>query len=532
MAPPSRPPRDGAALKARRGLLNSLLSLLGLGDKDRGRGRGGEDDDRGRGQNDNDQGRGSDDDGRGPGKDSDRDTPPTTTQRQPAPTPTPEPKPTPQTPPAQEPKPNNLNQSPPADQKSPPTTTSPGRANPTPGPANPTPAIPNPGASSPVTGNEQGNGSNGDNSSTVKSQELDGQNQSQSPQGQDQTGPQQSNSNTGPQQSSSDTGPNPSDPDTATSTSPASAATTSSPGMNGDAFSSTDWSEVSPGSYGKSSSSGVEGSDQGSSTNPGAIAGGIIAGILILLALLVLLLYKYRRTRRVQSFLIKYTPLKISAYTAAEKKRSSMGAGLLFTDGSYGDALIDEKTTTTTPASGYGTITPSTSSPGATAAAAIITPPSRSALPRERPDAPPALQPLSPSSTGGGSTTQGHDQTHRITIRPHPGAPPATASPPPLLDLHTPRSPPPIIPSPNRRASQDSIDSAVTTSTTVSSIASSRTFSPSLISWPMPPSSSAASFWNRSSTAGSSRGSLALAELQGRYVPLTPTRVGSALGRP
>jgi hypothetical protein len=59
--------------------------------------------------------------------------------------------------------------------------------------------------------------------------------------------------------------------------------------------------------------------------------------------LLALFLYRYRHRRRVQAFLTKYTPFKVAPYTDLERKRSSLGAGLLFTDGCHGDALMTEK---------------------------------------------------------------------------------------------------------------------------------------------------------------------------------------------
>ncbi|EAA30850.1 hypothetical protein NCU05826 [Neurospora crassa OR74A] len=83
------------------------------------------------------------------------------------------------------------------------------------------------------------------------------------------------------------------------------------------------------------------------------IAGGVIT-IVVLFFVLFLLLYKYRRNARVQNFLIKYTPLKVAAYTKRDKKRSSMGKGLLLED--------DEPTSPTMTEKGknvnYGTILP------------------------------------------------------------------------------------------------------------------------------------------------------------------------------
>lgn len=157
------------------------------------------------------------------------------------------------------------------------------------------------------------------------------------------------------------------------------------------------------------------------------------------------MLYRYRRKPRVQAFLTKFTPFKISPYTRAERDRSSIGAGLLFTDGCHGDALMTEKTHTL----GYGTILP--------------TEPDRTAARPERGD---ALPPI--------ITTFAHNRSCSPTS-------PFEVSP---LSVTFPRSPAPAVP---RRSSQESLGGA--------SIASSGIFSASMLSFPMPPSS-APSFHN------------------------------------
>ncbi len=202
--------------------------------------------------------------------------------------------------------------------------------------------------------------------------------------------------------------------------------------------------------------------------------------LVLLFVLLALLLYRYRHKRRVQAFLNKCTPFKVSAYTDSEKKRSSMGASLLFTGGYHGDALMNEKQSTV----GYGAILP-----------APVTHPDPAAARPQRADGPALL-----------ITTLG-------TRRPDsPLTSPFEVSP---FSDGFPQSPPPTVP---RRSSQDSLGGI--------SIASSDIFSPSLLSWPMPPSSGA-------ERAGSSRPpSSHLSDLAAKYQPLTPTKPMTPSGRP
>ncbi len=199
--------------------------------------------------------------------------------------------------------------------------------------------------------------------------------------------------------------------------------------------------------------------------------------------LLALVLYKYRHKRRVQAFLNKFTPFKVAAYSDLEKKRSSMGAGLLFTDGYHGDALMAEKRSSL----GYGAIFPPP-----------VTHPDPAAARAERPDGPPQLVTSFISSNRASSLIS-----------------PFEVSP---LSAEFPRSPPPTVP---RRASQDSLGGV--------SIASSSVFSPSLLSWPVPPSGTQSvmslppsSSQGTSFPPSSSHGNLS--QLAAKYQPLTPTR--------
>lgn len=195
--------------------------------------------------------------------------------------------------------------------------------------------------------------------------------------------------------------------------------------------------------------------------------------LVLLLVLLALLLYRNRHKRRVQAFLTKFTPFKMSGYTDLDRKRSSMGGGLLFTDGYHGDALMNEKRSSL----GYGTGLPPP-----------VTHPNPATTRPERPDGPPQL-----------ITTFGNRR---------PGSPisPFEVSP---LSANFPQSPPPTVP---RRSSQDSLGGI--------SIASSGIFSPSLLSWPMPPSGAPSVTTSPPPTSHGNQ----LAELAAKYQPMTPTK--------
>ncbi|KAK3317288.1 hypothetical protein B0T19DRAFT_289029 [Cercophora scortea] len=213
--------------------------------------------------------------------------------------------------------------------------------------------------------------------------------------------------------------------------------------------------------------------DNNTASNPvPGIAGGIIT-IVILLLILLALLYRYRRTPRVQALLTKYTPFKISPYTPTEKKRSSMGKGLLLFDrdhepsDSHSLYTENEKRNTLT---NYGTLSVTHPTPTAS-----------------RPGQLPAIDTdlaLSQTRMNGTPTT-------------------ATAinSPGPYASFY-PRSPSPTMQMISPRTSQGSFSGmSIASSASISSqgslggvsIASSAVFSPSLISWPMPPSTAASS---------------------------------------
>jgi hypothetical protein len=215
--------------------------------------------------------------------------------------------------------------------------------------------------------------------------------------------------------------------------------------------------------------------DSGShpSSLPGVI-GGVVAVLVLLLVLLALLLYRYRRTRRVQAFLNKYTPFKATPYTETEKKRSSMGAGLLFTDGCHGDALMTETNRGTL---GYGTMQPSP-----------VAHPNPTVARPERADGPPQLVIAALPTRRPGSPTS-----------------PFEVSP---LSSTFPQSPPRAVAP--RRTSQDSLGGI--------SIASSGVFSPSLLSWPAPPSGAPSVM---TSPPASSHGNIS--DLAAKYKPMTPT---------
>ncbi|KAL2168164.1 hypothetical protein VTG60DRAFT_332 [Thermothelomyces hinnuleus] len=290
-----------------------------------------------------------------------------------------------------------------------------------------------------------------------------------------------------------------------TPTTPGGATTpgeTATPGsLTGDGISRTDWGNLAAGNdathgsgtNGGSAGSGGDGIDgsngngNGSSSDgtshpsslPGII-GGVVAILVLLFVLLALVLYKYRHKRRVQAFLAKYTPFRTSGYTDIEKKRSSMGAGLLFTDGSHGDVLMQQNRSTFR----YGTMVSS-----------AVEQPHPAATPRERPDGPPQII------------------TTTLPAR-RPGTPlsPFEVSP---LSSGYPQSPPPAV---ARRSSQDSVGGV--------SIASSGVFSPSLLSWPAPPSAAPST---TTSPPPSSHGNLA--DLAAKYKPLTPTKPTDPLNR-
>ncbi|KAK3400636.1 hypothetical protein B0T20DRAFT_347823 [Sordaria brevicollis] len=189
------------------------------------------------------------------------------------------------------------------------------------------------------------------------------------------------------------------------------------------------------------------------------IAGGVVT-IVVLFLILFALLFKYRRTARVQNFLIKFTPLKVAAYTKRDKKRSSMGKGLLYED---------EPSSPTSPTMqekgkgiNYGTILP-----------APVTQPTPTAC-RSSTKAthePPVLD----TTHGTGSPRSPTPDSHSIFERAPTGMSDYFIQPPsPTHSNHSGR---------DARNSVDSLGGV--------SIASSGIFSPSMMSWPMPPPSTA-----------------------------------------
>jgi hypothetical protein len=182
---------------------------------------------------------------------------------------------------------------------------------------------------------------------------------------------------------------------------------------------------------------------------------------MLLLVLLALLLYKYRYKRHVQAFLGKVAPFRTSSYTRSEKKRSSIGAGILFTDGDHEDTMMNEKWATNLP-------TP-------------VTHPDPAATRPESPDGAPSAIPILE-----------HKRLRKFINLFY-------VSP---SSMGFPQTPPPTVP---RGSSQESFESVSLISSnflspflqavsdrsrreSLISIASSGIFSPSLLSWPAPPS--------------------------------------------
>ena len=219
------------------------------------------------------------------------------------------------------------------------------------------------------------------------------------------------------------------------------------------------------------------------------------AVVVFLLVLLALLLYKYRYKHHVQAFLGKVTPFEISPYTKWERKRLSVGAGLLFSDGYHGDTLMGEKWSTGLPAP--------------------VTYPDPAATRLESPDAPPR-----PITTLGNKSRS--SLVNLFYVSP--------------LSMRFPQTPPPTV---SRGSSQEILESVSISSSDILispflqtlpdrsnresliSIASSGVFSPSLLSWPGPPSVAPSVGTSPSATSGSQSN---LSGLAARYKPLTPTK--------
>ncbi|KAM7219646.1 hypothetical protein V8F06_005027, partial [Rhypophila decipiens] len=192
---------------------------------------------------------------------------------------------------------------------------------------------------------------------------------------------------------------------------------------------------------------------ENSTTGPSALPGiiGAVVSLIVLLLVLLALLYKYRRTRRVQSFLHKFTPFKVAPYSKLDRKRSSMGSDLMFGCRGEEEPYSDEKRPWST---NYGSMhaTPFTD----------VTHPPVVARRSLRHDGPPVLDiDISlANSTRSASPTSDFEPSPLSPSYPNMQTPPAAR--------HSPRS------------SQDTVGGF--------SIASSGVFNPSLISWPIPPS--------------------------------------------
>ncbi|KAK4225202.1 hypothetical protein QBC38DRAFT_483522 [Podospora fimiseda] len=164
---------------------------------------------------------------------------------------------------------------------------------------------------------------------------------------------------------------------------------------------------------------------------------GVIIAIIIFLLILLALLYRYRQTRQIQALRSKVKPFKLTPpYSKREKKRSSMGNGLLFSDiGDCRDWTLYEKRCR----SDYGTLVSPVAHPSPT-------------MPRSpRSDYGPLVLDLSFLDT----------PSSRAALLPD-----------------SPSCPSPVVAA--RRSSQSSFGG--------SSVASSEVMSPALISWPTPPS--------------------------------------------
>lgn len=221
--------------------------------------------------------------------------------------------------------------------------------------------------------------------------------------------------------------------------------------------------------------------------------------IVVLFLVLFILLFKYRRHPKVQNFLIKYTPLKVAAYTKRDKKRSSMGKGLLYED---------EPSSPTTPtmqekgkAVNYGTILP-----------APVTQPNPTACrsPTKTDQTPPPLIDTSipGAATGAGIGAGASVRSPRSPTPDGCGHSMFERSPTGMSDYFP--QPPSPTHSNHSRDARNSVDSLGGVS-----IASSGIFSPSM-GWPVPPSTA------DSATVASSKPSTSHSQVN-PFHPLEPT---------
>ncbi len=222
----------------------------------------------------------------------------------------------------------------------------------------------------------------------------------------------------------------------------------------------------------------------------------LLAVVVFLLVLVALLLYKYRYKRHVQAFLGKFGPSWISPSTKWAAKRSSIGAGLLFANGCHADRLMNEKWSSNLPTQ--------------------VTYPDPAAT---RPESIESLSSFHITALGNRKRSS---RDGLFYFSP--------------LSMGFPQTPPPTVP----RRSQESLESVSITSSDVLmspflqtvhdrsgresliSIASSGIFSPSLLSWPAPPSAAPGIGASPPPTSGPQTD---LSELAARYKSLTPTKL-------
>ncbi|KAG7291978.1 hypothetical protein NEMBOFW57_002007 [Staphylotrichum longicolle] len=209
------------------------------------------------------------------------------------------------------------------------------------------------------------------------------------------------------------------------------------------------------------------------------------------------LLYRYKR--HVQSFLGRLNPFQTSPYAKLQKKRSSLEAGLLFTDGCHGDTWMNEKRNSTHSRHSRHS--------RHSVCSAAITYPSSAAVRPASPDSPPALL----STAGNRRPGTPLDPLRSVQVpRPTVPRPSSQDSFGSISIASSGLFSPFFAPAPHR-SSQESLGS--------SSIASSGVFSHTMLSGPMSPSTVPSPGTSPPGTAKSP-----LSELATKYKPLTPTR--------
>jgi len=218
--------------------------------------------------------------------------------------------------------------------------------------------------------------------------------------------------------------------------------------------------------------------------------------MVLLLVLVALLLYKYRYRRHVKAFLGKVLrTFRTSPYTRSEKKRSSIGTDLLFTDGGHERTSMHQKWSMSLPAP--------------------VTHPDPAGTRPESPDDAP-----SPISTSQNKGPSGPSSLFCVSSSP----------------TGLPQTPPPTVP---RQSSHKSLESISITSSDISlsflphtasdrscresliSLASSGVFSSFMLSWAAPPSVAPSVATPSPARSSDQRN---LSELAARYRPLTPMK--------